>query len=488
MTHNEFDPDEVKTVLLFPGQGGYSPGIVARAARYSAGAAEIVETVRGVARDEAGVVLDRYLAAEGPELPELLAEDPAALQFLIYAASTATAAALREAGVVPSVLVGHSFGEISALAAAGACSVRDGARVVASRVRVLRDLASTGYMISATVDRDRAEGLVSFLGETGLTVAGRNERGQTVFSGPAAAMDRLVPVLTSAGANVTRLASPHPFHSPVLAPAVERFRAELAGIAWTTPTVPVHSPIEGRVYNAGDDLGVLLAGHLTRPFDFWSAVRTLHTGRSRLFVECGGRDVLTGIVKRVLAGEDGWEAVATDATSRAGATPERIARLATGGDGALRDLIRGLLSPAPSDAAFDRYWSAESARVVTGIRDSYERFCAADIAAPVAAQAPVPAPEIHEAPPALDRARVLAELIELYGEALEYPAEVFSEDVDLEGDLGVDSVKQTDLLGRVARRYGLPPAPSGLPIGQVRTMGQVADLVVSAAGQPVAAV
>ena len=79
----------------------------------------------------------------------------------------------------------------------------------------------------------------------------------------------------------------------------------------------------------------------------------------------------------------------------------------------------------------------------------------------------------------------IPELVELYGEALEYPAEVFSENVDLEGDLGVDSVKQTDLLGRVARKYGLPPAPEGLRLSEYRTLGDVVNLVMTAAERPV---
>jgi acyl carrier protein len=71
--------------------------------------------------------------------------------------------------------------------------------------------------------------------------------------------------------------------------------------------------------------------------------------------------------------------------------------------------------------------------------------------------------------------------VTLYAEALEYPPEVLEEQIELEADLGVDSVKQTELLARVADRFGLPPQPSGFVIGEFPTLGHIADLVLDAA-------
>jgi acyl carrier protein len=76
---------------------------------------------------------------------------------------------------------------------------------------------------------------------------------------------------------------------------------------------------------------------------------------------------------------------------------------------------------------------------------------------------------------------VLGKLVSLYAGALEYPAEVFAEDTELEGELGVDSVKQTELLGRVSEQFGLPPRPADFRPGPFNTLGKIADLVLSAA-------
>jgi acyl carrier protein len=81
---------------------------------------------------------------------------------------------------------------------------------------------------------------------------------------------------------------------------------------------------------------------------------------------------------------------------------------------------------------------------------------------------------------AADRAAVLAHLREMYAEALEYPVEAVTEDVELEAELGVDSVKQTELMARVLEHYGLPARRDGFRLAEYDTLGKVADLVCAA--------
>ncbi len=106
--------------------------------------------------------------------------------------------------------------------------------------------------------------------------------------------------------------------------------------------------------------------------------------------------------------------------------------------------------------------------------------------APVAAvgNAPVTAPPA--ATPAQgaihDRAHVLASLREMYAEALEYPIEVHEEDALLEADLGVDSIRQTDLMGRARMLFGLPEPDSSIRTVDFDTLGKIAAYVLAAAG------
>jgi acyl carrier protein len=97
--------------------------------------------------------------------------------------------------------------------------------------------------------------------------------------------------------------------------------------------------------------------------------------------------------------------------------------------------------------------------------------------------APIIQPEavaVSEAEPVHTRKSIAAELIRMYAAALEYPEEVFSEEVQLEAELGIDSVKQTELLARVSEQYHLPARPADFRLSDYDTMGKIIDFVYSA--------
>jgi acyl carrier protein len=107
--------------------------------------------------------------------------------------------------------------------------------------------------------------------------------------------------------------------------------------------------------------------------------------------------------------------------------------------------------------------------------------------APTLAQ---PAPTLAQSAPTeavpatrIGRDRLFSELVAVYAEAMEYPSEVFTETVELEGELGIDSVKQTEILGRIRETYKLPRLPANVRISDFKTMGQIVDLVFANQGK-----
>jgi malonyl CoA-acyl carrier protein transacylase len=519
------------SVFLYPGQGGYSRDLLARVAAGSPAAKDACVTVAEIARSEMFIDLSP-LTQDSIDLPELLDRAPDALQMAIYTASVASALEVSEAGVTPAVHIGHSFGEIAALTVGGVCSVADGARIVARRVRALSALpARSGFMLSVNAEHDRVRRLIEFLSEPEMAIAGINGERQIVLSGAVPAMERAAGVLEATGITAVRLPSPYPFHSPVLEPIVAAFESSLRDITWSAPTSAVYSPIEGRFYEPGDDFAAMVASHLVRPFDFYSAVRRVSADGARLFVECGGRQTLTGIIAQVLSDRSGWTAVTTDRGYPNGATTAAIFELAAGdaaifelaaGDkGQARDKLRAILDGTSAPGVFERFWDIEGGRLFQQLRESFSTFMrdeqptggprservpeqrdlpppvvpampmgASQDAGPVAAApaaagagpttpaSPAPASPAPASPAPADGDRIFTELARLYGEALEYPLEVFGADTELEAELGVDSVKQTDLLSRVAKRYALPSPPEGFRIVDYPTFGHVVELVV----------
>jgi len=101
-----------------------------------------------------------------------------------------------------------------------------------------------------------------------------------------------------------------------------------------------------------------------------------------------------------------------------------------------------------------------------------------------------PAPPLTQpAPPQaapvtqLGRDRLFSDLVAVYAQAMEYPPEVFTETVELEAELGIDSVKQTEILGRIRETYKLPRLPANVRMSDFKTMGQIVDLVFANQGK-----
>ncbi|TQS28845.1 acyltransferase domain-containing protein [Microbispora sp. KK1-11] len=413
-----------RPVFLIPGQGAYLPQALPT---LRAGCPEVDAVVGEI--DDAitalgGAPIAKHLLSENPPtLDALLEEDVDTLQFAIYASAVVVHRILRGRGVEPSAIVGHSFGEIPALVAAGAFTVRDGATIVWARNAALRSASDAGGMYALPLDAERAQAMVALVADPHLVVAVENAPRQTVVSGSWQALRQVEAVAATLGVRATRLPAPYPFHNPLLAEAAGRFAEQIASVPRGPLTAPVYSPILGRFYSDADDLNVLLSRHLTVPVRFCAAVRALHARGSDSFLECGARGTLAGLVRAALPG----------------VTPT----VCLDGRG---DAVRGI------ESVVESYGRAEGK-----------------------AARRQPAPEAAE----LSRDRVLAELREFYAAALEYPVEVLEEDAELEGDLGVDSLKQTELVARVGERYGLSEMPEGFRITDHGTLGRIADLVMS---------
>ncbi|GCE01955.1 acyltransferase domain-containing protein [Embleya hyalina] len=453
------------TAFLFPGQGAYLESVFTELRRHRVEVAEVFAEIDAsvAGSDHVAPISPILLRDAPPTLDTLLDTDPDTLQLALYGTSLAIHRILTAEGVKPAVLVGHSLGEIAALVAAGAFGVGEGAVVVARRSAALRSAAGPGTdtgaggMLALGAGVRRVLGLVEFVGAAGLVVAVENSPRQTVVSGPEAALAPVHDIARRAGIESVRVRSPYPFHGPLLAAAADAFHRDIRDLRRSWFRLPVYSPILGRHYTDEDDLGSLLASHLTRRVHFLGALRHLHDTGTDVFVECGARNTLTRLVRKSLP------EVNAIACTVAGRSPVVSLREAV-------DELRGGPATSPSPVG--------------------EHASTADVPA---AHVPIPdVPAVSDtsrvpAPP-LDRAGVIDGITRMYARAVEYPEEVFTEDVELEADLGIDSVKQTELLARVAEQYGLPELTADFRIGRYGTLGRIADLVIThGSGVPVPA-
>ncbi|MFB6888375.1 acyltransferase domain-containing protein [Kitasatospora sp. NPDC056327] len=480
---------ETSIAVLFPGQGAFYGRALADLRDEFPEVGPVLDEIGDAARPLLGDrAVDLLFAAGTPDTEQLLREAPEALQLAIYAVSTATYTVLRGRGLQPDVLIGHSLGEIAALVAAGAFSPAEGAEIVCHRSIALREAGlGDAYMAAIGTNADRAQKLVDLVGDPLSGIAVENHEGQTVLSGRAETLDTIGRLAAVLKTDFARLKSPYAFHSPLLGPAAEKFAERIADIRQRPLQSTVHSPILGRAYEDGDRLTELLAGHFTTRVRFGDTVRELAASGVSVFVESGALDALGRITGRTvptpvttlptLLPEAGGAAVLRQALDRLAS----VGAVTPGAGGASpADQLRAaLLSDVPA-GDFEAFWNGRGGDVRAFAREAYLTYLGARSeekteersAAPAAAGAPV----------AVDRDSLVRQLADIYAEALEYPSEVFEEGTDLEAELGVDSVKQTELLVRVGNRYELPPRPSDVRPAAYNTLGKIADLIIASGG------
>ncbi|HYI02731.1 MAG TPA: acyltransferase domain-containing protein [Hyalangium sp.] len=494
-----------KIAALFPGQGAFYGGALREAIREYPQLAKTLKAVDEVAEPSTGRPISLVLLGASPPEIAALSEDPLTLNLAIYAVSVAAYTLLEEQGLAPEVLAGHSFGEIAALVCAKSFTVREGAEIVRDRCAALEKLGrDAGYMAALGTGAARAAHLVAALGREDVALAVDNGPSQVVLAGSHEGMDQALAVASALQVTGTRLHSPYPFHVPSLMEPVARdFAARLRHLRPAPPRRRVFSPIEGREYTAGDDLIALLAGHLARPVRFREALE--HLGREGVttFIECGALGTLGNLVRQTLKPGSVRVVSCLPSPGEEVAALQRAMRLARGEpelSETAQSALAELFMPGASVETFRAFWQArgeelrEHARkLAQGWRTEAPLAASVSPAAPPApapSRAAVPelkaaaAPQGAGAPAAMNRSQLLSELARMFAEALEYPEEVLTENVDLEAELGIDSVKQVELLAKIEQRYRLPPRPPSFRLGDYRTLGSVADFVLDMREQP----
>ena len=283
--------------FLFPGQGSQSVGMGRAFAEASPGAADIWQEA-----DQAlGFPLSR-LCRGGPEAELALTVNT---QPAILTASVAAASALREHGVAPDLVAGHSLGEYSALVVAGALRFADAVKLVRKRGLFMQEAVPVGTGAMAAlmgVDLATAEEVCeeSAAGEV-VAVANINAPGQIVIAGHRAAVERASKSAVARGARQgVILPVSAPFHSALMKPAAERLAAELESVLVSAPRVPVVRNVDAGLTTSADEVKPFLVRQVANPVRWTDCVERLRREGATAFFEVGPGRVLTALLRRTL--------------------------------------------------------------------------------------------------------------------------------------------------------------------------------------------
>jgi [acyl-carrier-protein] S-malonyltransferase len=224
----------------------------------------------------------------------------------MYVASLACLAAAHEAGAIgddPAFVAGHSLGEYTALAAAGAFDFEAGLRLVEERGR-LTDAASqarTGSM-AALLGLDDAVAQ-AVCDDAGAEVCNFNAPGQVVIGGDADAVDRACKLASERGARrAVKLDVSGAFHTSLMSPAVEPFRQAVSSTEMRAPRMPIIANRTAAAMTDPAEIADELVYQLTHPVRWVQCVEYLAANGVASVVEFGPGRVLTGLIKRIAPG------------------------------------------------------------------------------------------------------------------------------------------------------------------------------------------
>lgn len=286
-----------RIALLFPGQGSQAVGMGKDLAERFPEARAVFQEA-----DEALGFALSTLMWEGPadELTLTVNAQPALLTH-----SAAVWAVLKAADIDVVAAAGHSLGEFSAYHAAGSMSFADAVRTVRRRGELMLESgnARPGAMAAVLgLDDEVVEGVCheASTEDSVVVPANFNTPGQVVVSGDVAAVERVGPMLVSAGAKkVQPLAVSGAFHSPLMRVAEEGLQAQLESVTFADPAFAVVSNVSAQPVTDGAEARRLLVDQLTSTVRWTHSVRTMLQMGAERFLEVGAGKVLTGMLKRI---------------------------------------------------------------------------------------------------------------------------------------------------------------------------------------------
>ncbi|WP_371371304.1 ACP S-malonyltransferase [Sporomusa aerivorans] len=286
-----------KLAFVFPGQGSQAVGMGKELF-------EKYDTVKAIfkAADEALGFSISDMCFNGPEdeLKKTYNTQPA-----ILTVSIACHEVLKQHGVTPDIVAGHSLGEYSALVAAGALSFTDAVQLVRKRGQFMQEAVPLGEGSMAAIlglDRDKVIDICRQVeAEVGSVQAVNfNCPGQIVIAGKTAAVEKANELLKAAGAKrAVSLPVSAPFHSTLLQPAARKLAVELDKVGVHDARMPVVFNVNGQITTQGAAIKELLVKQAASPVLWEDCVAQIASFGATTFVEVGPGKVLTGFTKKI---------------------------------------------------------------------------------------------------------------------------------------------------------------------------------------------
>ena len=291
--------------FLFPGQGSQFVGMAKDLYEENDAARSVLERANTVLDLDLTSIMFGSGDASQAEADKMRLTQTQNTQPALFVHSMAVMSALPSIASMPAMVAGHSLGEYSALAAAGAISFEEGLRIVRLRGELMAKAGDirpgTMAAILGMDDADVEAVCEEASGESIVQPANFNSPGQIVISGDVEAIDRAVALAQERGARrALKLPVSGAFHSPLMDFAREGLAEGLAELDIRTPSCPVYLNVTAAPTTDPAVIRQRLVEQLTSPVRWAQGLGTMHADGATSFVEVGAGKVLSGLVKRTL--------------------------------------------------------------------------------------------------------------------------------------------------------------------------------------------
>lgn len=286
-----------KIAFLFPGQGSQAVGMGKQLAEQYEEVAQVFKK----ADEILGVPLSK-LMFEGPQEELTLTTNA---QPALLTTSFAILTALKQSGITPDYVAGHSLGEYSALVAAGAFSFEDGVYAVRKRGEYMEEAVPNGEGAMAAIlgmDPALLRDITEEVTQQGhsVQIANMNSRAQIVISGTKTGVELASQKAKENGAKrAVPLRVSGPFHSSLMKPAAEKFRAVLDGIEMHDAGIPVVANVTADVITSKEEIKEKLVEQLYSPVLWYPSIERMVELGVDTVVEIGPGKVLAGLMKSI---------------------------------------------------------------------------------------------------------------------------------------------------------------------------------------------
>jgi len=282
--------------FVFPGQGSQYVGMTSKIPESS---------IKKELFDKASSIVGFDLMEVCEKGPQELLTSTDVTQPALFTVSAIYDVMLKEKGIKPDIVAGHSLGEYSALFSASAISFETGVRLTRTRGLLMKAASnsSPGKMLAVVgLDKEKIDKVIEEASKFGVIVlANYNSFDQVVLSGSVDAINKAVEIAKANGARLARLLDVSAaFHSPLMEPVVEEMSKAIDSEEFKKPEIPIVQNVNAELVTDIDKIKENLKKQLTGPVKWVDSVLKMNSVGVREFYEVGPKNVLKGLIEKII--------------------------------------------------------------------------------------------------------------------------------------------------------------------------------------------